>query len=842
MSILVDGTLKSPAGNVIGNADITLIAISTSLIVLGGTPLTVKTDQDGRYSFTLHNGNFAVSISKDGNNWFSGMITVTDLTVPKSINALILQDAMMAEIPSDYWSYFQAQTGILFTSFGKIDEAVEITTTSKDVTVAARDEAVAAKESAKANAEYVQNMADADTYYITPGDPDGTIAGLAGTVEGKSFRVAQGIGADVSFIYYRKAGGVAFAIADSASGSSVKNIAGLIKKSAGSQAFMRWRDNLGTVISYWTADTDGGAGFVSKLVGFSRKGFFAENTEISDNTMRNKDFAVVKSEDGSFSVKDKLGLVLLKATAGKLYLPKISAIINSATKLNYGKLKISIGSGGDIVSFRDSRGVIGLRVDKNCVVHAKIAGYNGNSHEKMSENYIVSMVQSFADSAKINFGRRVFNNVSALGNPNKSKKKVSFWIVYGQSFSVGAQSGVALSTTQTLGNVMLGGSPRGTSFGNLATEYTYSPVGGENLFYPLVEVLQSNLGEIVSNTNGGYGETIASSFANNLKTYHNQSMGLENDEDFIIGVACCGVSGRTIEQLKKGAYPEIYNRVESCLDGVAEAAAAAGYDWEVGGVIYMQGENDNGQPYSFYYPRLQSMHDTLIESCMAKSGQKTKPLFMLNQLGNAYVRGMGVPQAQQALALNNDNVILVGTYAGLSNPGAHLSANSYRQLGAIFARDAYRHMSGFGSYPFRCEKAIYKDNVIYLGFTPHVSPLKFTEAFNKWGCVNYDDKGMTVADSGGTLTTSEITATIVAPAVLKIVCSRILSGNVTVTIGDAAHAGVHNISDSSSEVSFNYWEYGVPNQYPQENNPGLVNKKYSLATFSAIQEIVCEEA
>ncbi len=135
MSILVDGVLKSAAGNVIGNADMVFTSISTSLVVMGGTPLTVQTDAEGRYSFTLHNGNYAVSISKGGNNWFSGMITVTDVTVPKSVNALLLQDAMMAEIPVDYWSYFEVQTGILFTSFGKIDEAVETTVNAKDVAV-----------------------------------------------------------------------------------------------------------------------------------------------------------------------------------------------------------------------------------------------------------------------------------------------------------------------------------------------------------------------------------------------------------------------------------------------------------------------------------------------------------------------------------------------------------------------------------------------------------------------------------------------------------------------------------------------------------------------------------
>lgn len=161
MSILVDGILKSSAGNVIGNADIVLTAISTSLVVLGGTPLSIKTDPEGHYSFTLHNGNYAVSISKSGNNWFSGMITVTDLTVPKSINALLLQDAMMAEIPADYWSYFQSQTGILFTSFGKIDDAVTTTVDAKNVVLVAKDITVTARNEAEAFSNVAQSGSDA---------------------------------------------------------------------------------------------------------------------------------------------------------------------------------------------------------------------------------------------------------------------------------------------------------------------------------------------------------------------------------------------------------------------------------------------------------------------------------------------------------------------------------------------------------------------------------------------------------------------------------------------------------------------------------------------------------
>ncbi|WP_211130890.1 prophage tail fiber N-terminal domain-containing protein, partial [Serratia surfactantfaciens] len=62
---------------------------------------------------------------------------------------------------------------------------------------------------AETAAENAQNIADANTYYITPEDPDGTIAGIAGTPSGKSFRVAQGVMSDYAFIYYINNNGVA---------------------------------------------------------------------------------------------------------------------------------------------------------------------------------------------------------------------------------------------------------------------------------------------------------------------------------------------------------------------------------------------------------------------------------------------------------------------------------------------------------------------------------------------------------------------------------------------------------------------------------------------------------
>ncbi|MGD1582183.1 hypothetical protein ACP6DU_05285, partial [Klebsiella pneumoniae subsp. pneumoniae] len=67
----------------------------------------------------------------------------------------------------------------------------------------ARDEAVTAASNAS---EYALNKF---TFYKTPSDPDGTIAGLAATTNGQSFRVAEGPGATAAFKTYENQDGVA---------------------------------------------------------------------------------------------------------------------------------------------------------------------------------------------------------------------------------------------------------------------------------------------------------------------------------------------------------------------------------------------------------------------------------------------------------------------------------------------------------------------------------------------------------------------------------------------------------------------------------------------------------
>ncbi|WP_437890148.1 hypothetical protein [Phytobacter sp. V91] len=51
------------------------------------------------------------------------------------------------------------------------------------------------------------------TFYVSPTDPDGTIAGIAATSPGQAFRVAQGSDDDNSFLYYKNNSGVPLLVA-----------------------------------------------------------------------------------------------------------------------------------------------------------------------------------------------------------------------------------------------------------------------------------------------------------------------------------------------------------------------------------------------------------------------------------------------------------------------------------------------------------------------------------------------------------------------------------------------------------------------------------------------------
>ncbi|EPH1192004.1 TolB family protein, partial [Escherichia coli] len=77
---------------------------------------------------------------------------------------------------------------------------------SSESATAAAGSAAQAEEYKNDASEYALNKF---TFYKTPSDPDGTIAGLAATTSGQSFRVAEGPGATAAFKTYENQDGVA---------------------------------------------------------------------------------------------------------------------------------------------------------------------------------------------------------------------------------------------------------------------------------------------------------------------------------------------------------------------------------------------------------------------------------------------------------------------------------------------------------------------------------------------------------------------------------------------------------------------------------------------------------
>ncbi|HFE8496569.1 MULTISPECIES: hypothetical protein [Raoultella] len=425
----------------------------------------------------------------------------------------------------------------------------------------------------------------------------------------------------------------------------------------------------------------------------------------------------------------------------------------------------------------------------------------------------------------------VVANTFRVSNNQRPRKKLNIYITYGQSYSVSADSERRLSTQQYFGDLSLGSNPRGQNTGSTSPEYTFSPTGG-NVLYPLIE----------SGT-----ESPVSGLINTLKWLHNESMGVENDDDHLFAGAATGVSAVTIAQLSEGADPERYNRLRTALSGFAIAAAAAGYDACVAGVIYVQGEADNTNTYSVYTAALQTLFGQINGTIKEFFPNNKDVDFFISQMGGYFVvdtNNMAIPRAQMDFCDNNPNAHFVGTYAMLPCPssGYHLLANSYRWFYSNIAKVVHKVTQGYEHTTFRINSVKHSGNVLIVGFNVPVPPLQFRNAYIIQTAVMFDDKGFTVTDSLGSLHGSDLTIEIVAPTVIRITCSRTLSGSVRLVLGDQAnHTGRHNISDSDPSVSMFKWEIN-PNTSAPDYIPALNGINYPLYNWAGIDSVLSTEA
>lgn len=805
MTTNIKGKLVDGFGKPIANAQMKAVATQTSVPIAGATAYA-KTDASGDYDFSLEIGSYSFSI------WFgeSGYQYVGNIEIIQGTPDASL-DQILVIPPS-------AQP----MELTKILQAL-----------------VDAEAAAKSTAEEIRNtLTPLGLQYNTKAEADAAVAN--GTIKLNAYCYIRDSGNDVLANEWQNVNGslvlTGKTMASQEYIEKVTEPAKMIEKSSDATFFQRWKDKIGTVIAGWQNTSDGSVLFKSLFLNLSPDEISGRRIKLSNDTISNDQITFKKGLDGVMRLIDKRGIVLGTVKNGQIEMSKldISSLLGFSFKV--GTNVVSIGKGKSVITARDKRGIVGFKVDEKGYIHGSFVNNNKQDYQ-LTESQIVQQMEVYAAAKGVNRYNKVMS-----ASP-KSRKKYKIILIYGQSFGAGAQSGSVLSLASRYNSVMLGQSPRGTYFSNPpAGSEVYGPVGGENKFYPLKEVCQDGSGNIVASAPSGYGETYCTTVADEFKRYHNESLGVDDDPNVVICVGSCAVSGRSIAQLQKDASPELYNRVRTFLSGVNEAVTAEGAEWEVVAIIYSQSENDNSQSYTYYQNQSITMRNNLVASCKEASGQKFDPVYLINQLGNNYVNGTGVPNAQISLPSVLDRTILVGSYQGLPNPGAHLCANSYRHMGALFARELWRYYDNNGDYPFKMVQAYHRGDTVWLSFSPHVTPMKFKSVYDKWTETLYDDKGISVIDSTSTLSGADLVPSIVSDRVIKIKASRALTGGVTVLLGDKAHNGIHNICDSSNEVAGLDWVYSgaTVGQYTQENIPALVNKPYALTNFAAIQQISSE--
>ncbi|MFS7161867.1 prophage tail fiber N-terminal domain-containing protein [Serratia proteamaculans] len=201
MAVLISGKLIGPNGDPRPGVTIMLTAVKTSSAVVQLAPSSSTTGADGSYSLSVEVGTHNVMIEAYGRPFEKvGQITVYSDSKPGTLNAFLNSPGQDELSPA----------------------IVAIVDEMRAAAAAYAEVASDAAMRAKVSAENAQNIADANTYYITPEDPDGTIAGLAGTPNGKSFRVGQGPGKGLKT--YMNVNGVAVEISASAGANSVTEL------------------------------------------------------------------------------------------------------------------------------------------------------------------------------------------------------------------------------------------------------------------------------------------------------------------------------------------------------------------------------------------------------------------------------------------------------------------------------------------------------------------------------------------------------------------------------------------------------------------------------------------
>ena len=445
--------------------------------------------------------------------------------------------------------------------------------------------------------------------------------------------------------------------------------------------------------------------------------------------------------------------------------------------------------------------------------------------------------KAYSQSVSLRYNAEVQRLVSGLNH----------LIIYSQSLGTQQEGWPALSKTPVEGydNLMLGDSIRPTS----RTNPEFIPLGGATL-KPLRAVVQSGDGStlltdaqvaVLNQGAGNEGEG-GVAIANGLRRLWLQRYGLERDPSRRFVLSSTGVNGRSIEQLSKGAVPELYQRPLQAVQQVKAAADQLGVSYSLGAIIWIQGEwnytkTNGSNDKALYKANLEKLYNDMVtDMAVGIAGQKSPPAIFLYQTGGIFTRDdeyLSIGMAQWEFCQEHENAYLVTPAYPFPDKGGHLGPNGYRWMDMQFAKVMHRVLNqGEGWEPLGPIKIIIIGRVVYVFYHVPAPPLKFRPTYKRNVATMYDDRGFRVTDNAGTVAITGVE--IVADTIIKITLTRELVAGARLWYGDlTTHNGNGNVFDSDSFNSLDNFVYQAgTGQYDSENIPELVGKPYPLNNAS----------
>ncbi|HAT1570487.1 TPA: hypothetical protein I8Y10_001826 [Kluyvera cryocrescens] len=535
-----------------------------------------------------------------------------------------------------------------------------------------------------------------------------------------------------------------------------------------------------------------------------------------------RDFSITQKDD-------KLGINYVDADGFYLIIIDEKGVVAPQTLKGYGEYE-TLCTNEAWLRIKDNDGFYKDIIDVHgrLVASSKTKVYDLLSRDLQNKAYSQNVVKSYNSNIK-----RLVTAVTHI-------------IVYGQSLSTGYQGYPAITKNpeSDYDNLMLGDSPRPNSRQGAA----FIPVGG-NVLKPLKAVVQTEDGSRVlsdsevctltsDKPNEGEGSV---AMVNALRRMWLQSNNLESDASRRFVLSVTGCSGRTIEQLSKGANPEQYQRPVQAAQKVKALADAGKFKYSLGALVWIQGEYNYKASYGGttdkdeYKKKLAKLYNDLVTDISSKiAGQKENPALFHYQTGGQYTsddNDLSIGMAQWEFSKENSFAYLATPAYPFTDLGGHLTCNGYRGMDEQFAKVMHRVLNlGQGWEPLSPIKTELIDDMVYISYHVPCPPIKFRPSYIKGISTLYKDKGFRITENGDDITI--LSVEIVADTIIKLTLSRAPESTIKLWYADATkHKGHGNVFDSDSFQSLYGYVYDT-GQNEDENLPELINKPYPLYNAS----------